>query len=100
MTDRGAARQAVDDFLRAEIVADETRTAMRAELLAVIGDDAGRFLSAVLQRMQPERRQGARVGVSPNPEDAAFLVETIRFRIAGRQHPRPRSSLVPAVTNI
>jgi hypothetical protein len=36
--------------------------------------------------MQPERSQRRRVLVPVYPENAAFLVETIRFR-AGRQHP-------------
>ena len=58
---------------------------MRAELLAVIGDDAGRLLAAMLQRVQPERGQRRRVGVPVDPENAAFLVETIAF-------PRRRSS--------
>ena len=85
MTDRGPAGQTRDDILRAEIVADQTRAAMRAELVAVIGDDAGRLLAAVLQRVQPERGQRRRVLVPVYPENTAFLVETIRFR-AGRQH--------------
>ena len=99
MADRHRAGQARDDVLRAEIVADQTGAAMRAELLAVIGDDAGRLLAAMLQRMQPERGQRRRVGMPENPENAAFLVETIAVRAAGRQH--PPSSLGPsAVTNI
>ena len=59
---------------------------MRAELVAVIGDDAGRLLAAMLQCVQPERGQCRRVLVPVDPENPAFLVETIRFR-AGRQHP-------------
>ena len=56
---------------------------MRVELLAVIGDDARRFLAAMLQRVQAERGQRRRVGVAKDPEDAAFLVEMIRVG-AGR----------------
>src|SRR4029077_4016753 len=54
MADRHRTRQPGDDLLRAEIVADEAGAPMRAELLAVIGDDAGGFLAAVLQGVQPE----------------------------------------------
>src|SRR6266536_4529909 len=63
---------------------------MRAELLAVIGDDAGGFLAAVLQGVQPERGQGRRVGMAINPENAAFLVEVV-IAAAGRRHPLPQS---------
>ena len=86
MPDRRRTRQTRDDVLRAEIVADQTGAAMRAELVAVIGDDAGRLLAAMLQGVQAERGQRRRVLVPVDPENTAFLVETIRFR-AGRQHP-------------
>ena len=66
---------------------------MRAELLAVIGDDAGRFLAAVLQGVQPERGQRRRVGMTKHAEHAAFLVEMVREMVrvsaAGRPHPPP-----------
>ena len=61
---------------------------MGAELLAVIGDDAGRLLAAMLQRVQPERRQRRRVGVAVHPEDAAFFVEVVQIEGIGRRHPR------------
>ncbi len=51
---------------------------MRAELLAVIGDDAGRLLPAMLQRVQPECGQRCCVGMAPDPKNAAFLVESDR----------------------
>ena len=86
MTDRRRARQTRDHVLRAEIVADQTGTAMRTELVAVIGDDAGRLLAAMLQCVQPERGQCRRVLVPVDPENPAFLVEPIRFRV-GPQHP-------------
>ena len=49
VTDRGTAGQAPDDLLGAEIVADEALPAVRAELLAVISDDASGLLATVLQ---------------------------------------------------
>ena len=61
---------------------------MGVELLAVIGDDAGRLLAAMLQRMQAERGQRRRVGMAVDAEHAAFLVQMIG--VAGISHPRAR----------
>jgi hypothetical protein len=77
MADRGAAAQAFNHLLGAEIVADETLSAMRVELLAVIGDDPGCFLTAMLERVHPERSERRRIGVAIDPEYAAFFVEMI-----------------------
>ena len=77
MADRGPPGQPRDHLFRAEIVADLAHAAMGAELLAVIGDDAGRLLSAMLQRVQAERRERRRLGVAIDPEHAAFLVQMI-----------------------
>jgi|SRR5258706_15640547 len=93
MADRDGAGQAVDDVLRAEIVADQPRAAMRVELAAVVGDDASRFLAAMLQGMQTERRQRGGVRMAIDPEYAAFFVEMIRVSAAGRQHPLPASGI-------
>ena len=87
MADRHRPRQPGDDVLRAEIVADQAGAAMGAELLAVIGDDTGRFLAAMLQRMQPERGQRRRVGMTIHPEHATFVVEAVDVRVADRPHP-------------
>jgi hypothetical protein len=58
--------------------------AMGMELLAVIGDDAGRLLAAVLQRMEPEGDERGGVGMAIDAEDAAFLAQMVvvvdRFR--------------------
>src|SRR5271155_5491734 len=77
MADSGTAGQATDDLLGAEIVADETLSAMRVELLAVIGDDPGSLLTAMLERVHPERRERRSIGVAIDPEHAAFFVEMI-----------------------
>ena len=45
--------------------------------LPSIGDDAGRLLAAVLQRMQAERDDGGRILPAENAEHAAFVVEMI-----------------------
>ncbi len=51
-----------DHLLGAEILADMAEGAMGVELLAVIGDDAGRLLAAMLQRVQAKRHQRRRLG--------------------------------------
>ena len=51
--------------------------ALYMELLAVIGDDAGRFLAPVLERVQPERDDGGCVLAAENAEDASFVVEAV-----------------------
>ncbi|MEJ0044546.1 MAG: hypothetical protein WDM81_21025 [Rhizomicrobium sp.] len=63
--------------LAAEDVADEARMPLRDEMALVIGDDAGRLLAAVLERMQAKDRQRAGIGVAEHAEHAAFLVELI-----------------------
>jgi hypothetical protein len=50
---------------------------MRVELLAVISDDPGSFLTAMLERVHPERRERRGIGVTIDPEYAAFFVEMI-----------------------
>ena len=54
------------------------------ELAAVIGDDAGRLLAAMLQRMQAERDDGRRVLPAENAEHAAFVVEMV-VGLGGKQ---------------
>jgi len=63
--------------LQGPVSPDLAEAAMRMELHAVIGDDAGRFLAAMLQRMQPECRQRSGLGMTEHAEYAAFVVEMI-----------------------
>src|SRR5579884_790199 len=88
MADRRLAAQPLDDLLRAEIVADQPHAAMRAELLAVIGDDAGRLLAAMLQRVQAERDQRRRLGVAVDAEHPAFFVELFGIGTGDCYHSR------------
>ena len=46
---------------------------------AVEADDAGRFLAAMLERMQSERRQRRGIGMVEDAEDAALLVQPVLF---------------------
>ena len=54
------------------------------EALAVEGDDAGRFLAAMLQRVQAERGDGGGVGMAEDAEDAAFLAQRVAVEIEVR----------------
>ncbi len=47
------------------------------EHAVVVGDDAGGFLAAVLQGVEPERHDGRGVVVPVDAEDAAFLAKRV-----------------------
>lgn len=79
MADGAVALQAFDDRVLGEIVADQSDVALVVELVAVVADDAGRLLAAVLERVQPQRREGAGVLVSEYAENTAFLVQFVRI---------------------
>jgi hypothetical protein len=67
----------VDDAGFVKVVADKAEAPLGVELGAIVGDDAGRLLAAVLQRVEAEGGQGRRIGVPKNTEDPAFLAESI-----------------------
>ncbi len=77
MADGAVPLQAVDDGGAREVVADEPHAALGVELLPVVGDDAARLLTTVLQRVQAERGDGRGIGVAKNAEDPAFLAESV-----------------------
>src|SRR5690242_17080161 len=77
MANCSTAAQPFDHLLGTEIVTDETLSAMRVELLAVIGDDPGGFLTTMLQSVHPQRSERRGIGVAIDPEYAAFFVEMI-----------------------
>ena len=60
---------------------------------AVVGDDAGGLLAAMLQGVQAERGQGRRVLVAEHAEDAAFLAERVAAAANGPIRPGPSSWL-------
>ena len=51
------------------------------EALAVEGDDAGRFLAAMLQRVQAERRDGGGVRMAEDAEHAALLAQAVLVQV-------------------
>jgi hypothetical protein len=81
VSDGRLAGQALDHFALGEIVADKAEPALGMKALAVEGDDARRLLSTVLERVQAERGERRRVGMAPDAEHAAFLVQPVGLRI-------------------
>jgi hypothetical protein len=77
VADRHGAGQPVDHVAAREGVADQPEPPLGMEPLAVVGDDAGRFLAAVLQRVQAERRDGGGVGVAVDAEHAALFTQPV-----------------------
>ncbi|GAB3123851.1 hypothetical protein GCM10027256_18610 [Novispirillum itersonii subsp. nipponicum] len=54
------------------------------ELFAVTGDDARRFLPAVLEGMQAKGGVGRRVGIIENAEHAAFFAGFVVILVIGK----------------
>ena len=75
------AGQALDHFAAGEGVADEAQAALGMEAGAIVGDDAGGFLAAMLQRVQAERGDGGGIRMAENAEHAAFLAQAIGIRV-------------------
>src|SRR5471030_953720 len=68
MADRAVALERGNDRLLAEDVADQARSAVIVEMVAVVGDDAGGFLAAMLKRVKSERGVGGGIGGAVNTE--------------------------------
>ena len=77
VADRPVAEQTLHHGGLGESVADQPDMALDVELRAVIGDDAGGFLAAMLQRVQAERDDRCGVLPAKNAEHAAFVVEMV-----------------------
>ena len=58
-------------------IRDKPLALMDMKLLAVAGDDAGRFLSAMLQRIQTKIGEIGRFLVAVNAEDGTFVVKLV-----------------------
>ena len=52
---------------------------MTDELTVIIGDNAGALLTSMLQRVQSEVGESCGVGMAPNAENTAFLVDVFEF---------------------
>ena len=77
VADGARALQPFDDGRLGESVADQADMAFDVELRAVIGDDACRFLAAMLQGVQAERDDRCRILPAEYAEHAAFVVKMI-----------------------
>lgn len=64
---------------------------MGMELDAVIADDAGRFLAAMLEGMEAERGVGRGLRMAEDPEDAALFLEVVVVEGMGGQRLHRRS---------
>ena len=64
VADRDGAGQALDHVAAGEVIADEAEPALGMEAAAVVGDDAGGFLAAMLEGVQAERRDGGGFGMA------------------------------------
>src|ERR1700721_2007390 len=87
MPDRRRAEQPVDDGFGTEILADMAERMMRMEMLAVEADDAGRFLPAMLKRVQPQCRHRRRRFLAEDAKHAAFFAQFVVIeRIGDETH--------------
>src|SRR5690348_2538773 len=67
--------------LAGEDIADQAGMTLGDEVSVVIGDDARRLLTAMLQGMQAEHGQSPSVRVAENAEHTALLVQSIALKI-------------------
>jgi len=56
------------------------------EVCAIETADAGRFLAAVLESVEPERDEAGRIVRAPNSENAALFAQLVVVERIGRQH--------------
>src|ERR1041385_2866874 len=86
--------------IAAKGIAHQPSMAFGDELTIVIGDNARRFLAAMLERMQPQHRQGAGVGMVENAKHAALFMQRVliphMFAFAGHRSPPVCTSLSSA----
>ena len=77
VAERDVALEAPDHVGLVEVVADEPEPPLGVEVGAVVGDDAGGLLAAMLQGVETERGQGRRVLVAEHAEHPALLSERV-----------------------
>ncbi len=79
VADRRVALQRGDDRLLAEDVADQSGRAVIVEVAAVVGDDAGGFLAAVLQGMKAEGGVGGGIGSAVDAEQRTLFMKLVEL---------------------
>src|SRR5215471_2628873 len=75
------ARQPLDHLTPGKRVADEAEPAFGMKALAVVADNAGCFLAAVLERVQPQRGDCGGVGMTQDAEHPAFFAQAVRVEL-------------------
>jgi hypothetical protein len=83
MANRSIAFQTAQNIGFREAIADQADMAFGEELPPIKGNNAGRFLPAMLKGMQAESGQGRRVGMPEHAEDAALIMKVIVMRSVG-----------------
>ena len=82
MADGAVAGKPLDFALVVEHLGEQSLAAMPGELSVVVRNDARTLLAAMLQGMKAEIGKSGCVGVTPDAEDAAFLVNV--FKLSGQ----------------
>ena len=91
VADGALPRQAGDDLWFCEIIANQPDMTLGMEGRTIIADDAGRFLPAMLQRVEAERGNRGGVAMAIDAKDAAFLVKLVvvhRVSLSARDRAR------------
>src|SRR5579863_9303671 len=86
VSDRRRTRQSLDCPGVGKMIADQPQATLGVKALSIEGDDAGRLLTAMLERVEAKRGDRRRVGMTENAEDAAFFAQpiSIGIEIGGR----------------
>ncbi len=84
MADGAVAGQPVHHGSFGKGVADKADVALRMEAVAIEGDDAARFLAAMLQGVQAEGGERAGAGMAEHAEYAALLAQLVVVERVGR----------------
>ena len=77
VTDGAVPFQALD-YVFFECVGDQAHLPVRDQAFAVGGNDAARFLTAVLERVEPQVDHVGRLGMAVDPHHCALVVKFIR----------------------
>src|SRR5690606_32495735 len=77
MANRAATVKALDNGWLCEVVADQADVPLDKELAAIEGNDTGRFLTSVLERMETQGHDCGCVLAAKNAEDATFVVKVV-----------------------
>ncbi len=86
MANSDTAGELADDVVAVEIAGDMAHGAVGMIVGAVEADDAGRFLAAMLERMEAEGHETGSAFGTPDSKNAALFLELVVVERVGRQH--------------